>query len=68
MKANVGGSDRVIRIIVGLTIIAAGFYYQSWWGLVGLMPLGSGLCGFCGFYPLLGISTSSKKADPVSDD
>ena len=33
MQANVGGIDKTIRIIAGLSIIAVGAYFQSWWGL-----------------------------------
>jgi len=32
MKTNVGSIDRTLRIIVGLAILGAGYFYQSWWG------------------------------------
>ncbi|MEN8216307.1 MAG: YgaP-like transmembrane domain [Pseudomonadota bacterium] len=32
MKANVGTGDKIFRVIVGLGIIGAGVYFQSWWG------------------------------------
>ena len=32
MKKNVGSADKILRIIVGIGIIGAGVYYQSWWG------------------------------------
>ena len=62
MKCNVGGADKAIRIVVGLAIIVVGVVAKSWWGLVGLLPLGTGLIGWCGLYPLLKISTSKPKA------
>ncbi|MDD5669659.1 MAG: DUF2892 domain-containing protein [Candidatus Omnitrophica bacterium] len=61
MKKNVGGGDTFIRIILGLGIIGAGIYFKSWWGVIGLIPLLTGLIGFCPLYKLLGISTCGKK-------
>jgi hypothetical protein len=57
MKLNVGGIDKNLRIAVGVIVIAAGVYYQSIWGAVGVVPLLTGAFGFCPFYPLLGLST-----------
>ena len=58
MKANVGGIDKTLRIVAGIAIIAAGAFYQSWWGAVGVVPLFTGVFGFCPFYPILGLSTN----------
>ena len=58
MKKNMGTSDRVIRLILGIIIIAVGVFYKSWWGAVGLVPIFTALVGWCGLYTLLGISTS----------
>ncbi len=60
MKKNIGTLDRVIRVVVGLVIFAIGYSYQSWWGLVGLIPFLTGLIGWCGLYTALGISTKKK--------
>lgn len=57
MTTNVGGVDKLIRIILGLGIIGAGVYYQSWWGAIGAIPLLTAFIGFCPAYPLFGIST-----------
>ncbi len=57
MKCNVGTTDRVIRIVLGIVILAAGYLYQSWWGLIGLLPLATGAIGWCGLYSLFHIST-----------
>ena len=57
MKKNVGKVDRGIRIGIGLIIIAAGIYFKSWWGLVGIAPILIGLVRFCPLYVPLGISS-----------
>ena len=61
MKVNEGKLDRTVRIVLGLVIIGLGFYYQSWCGAVGLLPLLTGLSGFCALYTLLGINTCPRK-------
>ena len=63
MKSNMGTVDRIIRIVVGLIIIIWGFAASSWWGLIGLIPLLTGLLNFCPLYKLLGISTSKSKKE-----
>lgn len=63
MKCNVGKTDRTIRIIVGLAIIGAGFYYQSWLGVIGLIPLGTAALGWCPLYLPLGVSTCADQKD-----
>ena len=62
MKVNVGSADKVVRIILGLVIMALGIVYKSWWGLIGLLPLATALINFCPLYTLIGIST--RKAAP----
>ncbi len=57
MKANVGGLDKKIRIAAGIIIIAAGAYFQSWWGAVGIVPIATALINWCPAYLPLGIST-----------
>ena len=47
MEINVGSTERLLRIIVGVVIIGLGLYFQSWWGVVGLIPLLTGLFRFC---------------------
>ena len=63
MKANVGGLDRIVRIIAGLAILGVGFYYKSWWGLIGLGPLLTGFVRFCPAYLPFGLSSRSDKPD-----
>jgi len=58
MKSNVGGIDKILRIFVGLGLIA-------WvlvgggpvWAWIGVVPLATGLIKFCPLYPILGMST-----------
>ena len=61
MQKNVGGADKVVRIIAGIGIIGAGAFYQSWWGVIGVVPLATALLGWCPPYSLLGINTCSVK-------
>jgi len=61
MKNNVGKTDKIIRIVIGLAIAVLGIYYQSYWGLLAIIPLGTALIGSCGLYSLLGINTCPLK-------
>jgi hypothetical protein len=60
MKKNVGNIDKVIRIILGVVIIVFGIYNQSWWGLVGIVPLFTAFISWCPVYSLIGVSTDRK--------
>jgi hypothetical protein len=60
MKANVGGIDRALRIVVGIGLLALVFVLEGdarWWGLVGILPLATGLFRFCPAYAIFGLST-----------
>ncbi|MDD5330306.1 MAG: DUF2892 domain-containing protein [Sulfuricella sp.] len=59
MKANVGGIDKVLRIVAGVALLGLGFagVVPMMVGLIGIIPLATGLMGWCPFYPLLGLST-----------
>jgi len=61
MICNSGKRDRAFRIVLGLVIIAIGFNYGSYWGLIGLIPLLTGIVGFCGLYSVLGINNCKVK-------
>jgi hypothetical protein len=54
MMKNISDRERVIRIILGGAIMLWGGAARSWWGLLGLIPLITGLVGFCGFYKIMG--------------
>jgi hypothetical protein len=64
MKNNVGGIDRAVRIIAGFAILAAGYYFKSWWGLIGLGPILTALVRFCPAYLPLGLNTGPRKTEP----
>lgn len=61
MTANVGGVDRVVRAVAGIAILGAGLYFKAWWGLVGLVPLGTAVFRFCPAYLPFGLSTCKIK-------
>ncbi len=61
MKKNVGSIDKIIRIILAIIIGALGYYYQTWWGLVAIVPLATAFMNFCPLYPIFGISSCGKK-------
>ena len=60
MEINVGSTERLLRIIIGVVIIGLGLYFQSWWGVVGLIPLLTGLFHFCPLYKMLGMNTCKR--------
>ena len=61
MKQNVHNIERVVRVIVGLAIISLVFIGpQSAWGWLGLIPLATGVIGWCPPYALFGFSTCKK--------
>jgi len=58
MKSNVGGIDRILRIIVGIALIALVFVGpKTIWGWIGIVPLATGLIGWCPPYALFGWNT-----------
>lgn len=60
---NVGGIDKTLRILMGLVLIALVFVGpQTVWGWVGLVPLLTGLMGFCPVYKLFGLNSCPLKA------
>jgi len=67
MKTNVGGIDRVLRIVIGLGLVAMalGFLQQfglpkTPWAWIGVVPLATGLIGWCPPYSIFGISTCKR--------
>jgi len=60
MKPNVGGIDRILRILAGIAILGAGYYFKSWWGLIGIIPLLTAMFRFCPAYLPIGLSTCAK--------
>jgi len=64
MKVNVGTIDRVVRIIIGLVLIALVFVGpHTPWGWIGIVPLATALIGFCPAYALFGLNTCARKKE-----
>jgi hypothetical protein len=65
MSHNTNALDRGIRIVLGLILVSLVFLYpKTAWGLVGFVPLGTGLMGHCPLYRILGISTCAPRRAP----
>lgn len=61
-KTNVGGIDRVLRIVVGLALLALTLTgVVGAWGWIGLVPLATGLMSSCPLYSLIGLNTCPMK-------
>jgi membrane protein implicated in regulation of membrane protease activity len=62
MTANVGGIDRIARIVLGLVLVGlAATGTVGWWGWLGIVPLATGAMGWCPPYAMFGFSTCSIK-------
>jgi hypothetical protein len=65
-EQNVGLSDRAIRTLAGLFLLAMIFLAPDaplrWFGLIGIVPLVTGVVGTCPFYKLMGRSTCPSKS------
>lgn len=56
---NVGKTDKIVRVILGIAIMLIGFLvFNSWWGLLGLGPIFSAIIGRCSFYLPFNINTT----------
>jgi len=64
---NVGGIDRIFRIVVGLFLISLVFFGEKIigqnviWGWIGVVPLLTGIFKFCPLYKIIGLKTCSAK-------
>ena len=62
MKSNVGGIDRIARIVLGLVLLGLTLTGTvGAWGWIGLLPLATGALGWCPPYAIFGINTCSMK-------
>ncbi|MFY0664658.1 MAG: DUF2892 domain-containing protein [Natronospirillum sp.] len=62
MKINVGGIDKILRVVVGaLLLILTVTQVIGLWGLIGIVPLATGLFNFCPLYTVFGIKTCKVK-------
>ncbi|MBF0588264.1 MAG: DUF2892 domain-containing protein [Magnetococcales bacterium] len=63
MKKNVGGIDKILRIVIGAALITMVFVGpQTVYGWVGVVPLLTGLINFCPLYPIIGLNTCSTQS------
>lgn len=61
MKKNIGTVERIVRIVAGLAILSLAFVGpKSPWAYLGLIPLATGIVGWCALYSLFGISTCKE--------
>lgn len=61
MKKNMGSLDKNLRLIFGIAILIIGYLNDSWWGLIGIIPIFTSLVSFCPFYVPLKMSTLKKE-------
>ena len=62
MPRNIGEIDKWLRIFVGMLILGLGaFGPLGWWGLLGIVPLATGLMGRCPAYSLVGVNTCGRR-------
>jgi hypothetical protein len=63
VTSNIGNTDRVLRVILGVALLSMFLIVESslrWWGLFGIVPLATAALGFCPLYAMLGISTRAS--------
>lgn len=65
LKPNMGGIDKGVRVIAAAAALGLGYYYQSYWGLIGLIPLTTIIINWCPLYAPFGIST---RIEAITDD
>lgn len=58
MKTNLGSYDVAVRFTLGCFCLFVGVHKETWWGLVGLLPLTTAICGFCPLYVLMHLDTT----------
>lgn len=62
MTPNVGGIDRILRIVAGLVLLGlAATGTVGWWGWLGIVPLATGALGWCPPYAMFGFNTCASK-------
>jgi hypothetical protein len=58
MKMNIGGVDRLVRVIIGVLLIGLAVFDRIGpWGYIGILPIATALIGWCPLYAPFGIST-----------
>ncbi len=67
MNPNVGNTDRIIRIVAGILLLSAFVFIEGnlrWLGIIGLVPLLTGIFRWCPAYSLLGANTCNTAGKP----
>lgn len=67
MRANVGSNDRNFRLIGGIAVAIWGIVFETYWGLVGVALLATGVFCYCPLYPLFRIDTTTKDNQKETD-
>ena len=60
MKQNMGGTDRILRLVIGIALIAWGVVTNNWWGAIGIIPLFTAITAWCPLYIPFGISSKKE--------
>ena len=61
MKKNIGNVERIVRVVLGIVVVSLAFVGpRSSWAFLGIIPIVTGLIGYCPPYALLGIDTTSS--------
>jgi hypothetical protein len=61
MKCNIGKTDRILRIILGIVLVFLGIIYNNWLWILGLVPLITAVFSFCPMYLPFHINTCKKE-------
>jgi hypothetical protein len=62
MKSNIGMTDRVVRMFLGISVAMLFVFQNSIWAMIGLIPFITGIVGICPLYSVLGINTDKSGA------
>lgn len=62
MKRNVGSTDRILRLLLGIGIAIVGVIFESYWGLIGVVLMATAIFSLCPIYLMLGIRTNKKES------
>ena len=66
---NISAPERIVCRVIGLIIIGWGLFAKNWWGALGIVPLLTGVIGWCGLYQVMGTCCPfSKKDEGKKDD
>jgi len=61
MKTNMGGADRIVRVIVGVALVAWALTSGPVWAWIGIVPIATAAIGWCPLYVPFGIRTCGKQ-------